>query len=52
LVIDEGMVKFSGYHPDRHYNPSKPTRYGFRIYLVADEERFIVFYNIAVRSKG
>jgi hypothetical protein len=36
ITIDEAMVKFTGYHPDRHYIGTKPNKFGFKIYILAE----------------
>jgi hypothetical protein len=51
MALDEGMVKFTGFHPDRHYNPMKPTKYGFKIYILAESSSgYVLQYQIAIRS--
>ena len=42
------MVKFTGYHPDRVYIPSKPIRYGFKLYLLC--EGYVLQYKIHKRD--
>ncbi len=45
------MVKFSAYHPDRHYNPNKPNKYGFKVYILAESVTvFVLQYQIALRK--
>ncbi len=43
------MVKFSGYHLHRHYIASKPTKYGFKIYILVPSD--VLQYKIAFRDR-
>jgi hypothetical protein len=43
------MVKF---HPDRIYMPSKPIKYGFKVYILAESDSgFVLQYQIALRNQ-
>ena len=36
LTIDESMIKFNGRHCMKVYMPSKPIKYGFKVYMMTD----------------
>ncbi|KAI8499043.1 hypothetical protein Bbelb_234960 [Branchiostoma belcheri] len=42
LVVDEAMVAFRGRHKLRQYNPSKPTKYGYCVRVLAEADGYIL----------
>ena len=53
LSIDEAMVLFTGYHPDRVYMPLKPIKYGIKIYVLAEAENGVILnYKICRRREN
>ncbi|KAI8484249.1 hypothetical protein Bbelb_380340 [Branchiostoma belcheri] len=42
LVVDEAMVAFRGRHHLRQYNPSKPTKYGYCLRVLAEPDGYIL----------
>ncbi|KAI8516217.1 hypothetical protein Bbelb_047980 [Branchiostoma belcheri] len=42
LVVDEAMVAFRGRHGLRQYNPSKPTKYGYCVRVLAEADGYIL----------
>ena len=36
VTIDEYMIPFKGRHLAKQYIPSKPTKWGFKCYVLAD----------------
>ena len=52
MSLDEAMVKFEGYHPDRFYIPAKPTKYGFKIYVLTEAKSgYVLQYRITCRNE-
>jgi len=45
-VIDESMVKFKGRNTLKQYNPIKPIKRGFKIWISADEHGFVCEFQI------
>ena len=53
LAIDESMVLYSGYHPDRVYQPMKPIKYGIKIYVLAESRSAMILnYRICRRREN
>ena len=47
------MVLFTGYHPDRVYQPMKPIKYGIKTYLLTESSTAIVLnYKICRRREN
>lgn len=38
LSLDESMISFKGRHKDKVFMPSKPTRIGFKAFVVCESE--------------
>ena len=53
ISIDEGMIAFKGRLSFRHYLPAKPTKYGIKVWMVADaSNRYVVNFSVYLGSKG
>lgn len=42
LSLDESMISFNGRHSGKIYMPRKPTKNGFKIYVLADHGSYVV----------
>lgn len=42
LTIDESMISFTGRHSGLVYMPRKPIRNGFKVYVLADSEGYVL----------
>uniref|UniRef100_A0A9J8BZG4 PiggyBac transposable element-derived protein domain-containing protein n=2 Tax=Cyprinus carpio TaxID=7962 RepID=A0A9J8BZG4_CYPCA len=46
LCVDEQIVPFKGKHPMKQYNPKKPKRWGYKVFVLADSSGMV--YNFEV----
>ena len=52
-TIDEQLVGFRGRCPFRMYIPSKPSKYGMKIWTLADSKSFYIFnYDVYLGKRG
>ncbi|XP_033126654.1 piggyBac transposable element-derived protein 4-like [Anneissia japonica] len=53
IAIDEAMVKFKGRHSGKQYDPSKPTKRGFKVWTLADSMTGYVYnFNVYMGRFG
>jgi hypothetical protein len=52
LTVDEQLVPFRGRCPFRQYIPSKPDKYGMKIWWICDSETFYPLLGIPYLGKG
>jgi hypothetical protein len=43
LSVDEGMIKFTGRHNFKQYMPNKPTKYGFKVYMLSESVSWYIY---------
>lgn len=41
LCVDEQIVPFKGKHPMKQYNPKKPKRWGYKIFVLSDNRGLV-----------
>ena len=53
LAVDEGMIAFKGRLEFRQYMPAKPTKYGIKVWMLADSSNgYVLNYDVYLGSDG
>ena len=48
LSADEAIVKFKGRVSFKTYNPAKPTKYGYKVWMLCDRNGYVVWFEIYI----
>uniref|UniRef100_A0A8B9GTM1 PiggyBac transposable element-derived protein domain-containing protein n=1 Tax=Astyanax mexicanus TaxID=7994 RepID=A0A8B9GTM1_ASTMX len=46
LCVDEQIVPFKGKHPMKQYNPKKPKRWGYKVFVLSDSRGLVYNFEI------